>query len=316
MAASLRRPAAPAAFSASRRRRPTCCGRWTSRAGSVSATATRCHPLTIVDDHSRYALVPGGLRRSAGPHRARAHLATTFRRYGLPEPSSSTTARPGAMPRASAGPGSASGCSSSASRCCTAGPIIRRAAARTSASTARSRPRCSPSNASAISPQVQRAFDRWREVYNFERPHEALGQDVPASRYRPSPRSMPDRLPQVRVRRRTRSCARVSTTKAYVSFKGRLWKVPQAFRGERLAIRPLDRRRPLRHLLRRPPDRHHRLDQNQNCRSCLRTGVGHVPGLNTKSEDDTGLVCSGSCCKRQVRVPTCASWPRRRPSTH
>ena len=31
----------------------------------------------------------------------------------------------------------------------------------------------------------------------------------------------------------------VSTTKAYVSFKGRLWKVPQPFRGERLAIRPL-----------------------------------------------------------------------------
>jgi hypothetical protein len=31
---------------------------------------------------------------------------------------------------------------------------------------------------------------------------------------------------------------RVSTTKAYVSFKGRQWRVPQAFRGERLAIRP------------------------------------------------------------------------------
>src|SRR5258708_22076382 len=30
----------------------------------------------------------------------------------------------------------------------------------------------------------------------------------------------------------------VPTTKAYVSFKGRLWKVPQAFCGERLAIRP------------------------------------------------------------------------------
>jgi putative transposase len=26
---------------------------------------------------------------------------------------------------------------------------------------------------------------------------------------------------------------------AYISFKGRLWKVPQAFYGERLAIRPL-----------------------------------------------------------------------------
>src|SRR5260221_13792731 len=48
---------------------------------------------------------------------------------------------------------------------------------------------------------------------------------------------MPDRLPApeydsheiVRI---------VPTTKAYVSFKGRLWKVPQAFCGERPAIRP------------------------------------------------------------------------------
>jgi len=30
----------------------------------------------------------------------------------------------------------------------------------------------------------------------------------------------------------------VGTAKTYVSFKGRLWKVPQAFRGARVAIRP------------------------------------------------------------------------------
>jgi putative transposase len=30
----------------------------------------------------------------------------------------------------------------------------------------------------------------------------------------------------------------VLATKDYVSFKGRLWKVPMAFRGERVAIRP------------------------------------------------------------------------------
>jgi hypothetical protein len=30
----------------------------------------------------------------------------------------------------------------------------------------------------------------------------------------------------------------VPATKAYISFKGRSWKVPQAFCGERLAIRP------------------------------------------------------------------------------
>jgi hypothetical protein len=33
---------------------------------------------------------------------------------------------------------------------------------------------------------------------------------------------------------------RVPATKDYISFKGRHWKVPQAFRGERLAIRHLN----------------------------------------------------------------------------
>jgi len=86
--------------------------------------------------------------------------------------------------------------------------------------------------------EVQRGFDEWREVYNFERPHEALEQEVPASRYRASPRSMPDRLPRVEYgEHEVVRC--VSSTKAYLSFKGRLWKVPQAFQGERLAIRAL-----------------------------------------------------------------------------
>ena len=30
----------------------------------------------------------------------------------------------------------------------------------------------------------------------------------------------------------------VPATKDYISFKGRLWKVPEAFHGERVAIRP------------------------------------------------------------------------------
>lgn len=41
----------------------------------------------------------------------------------------------------------------------------------------------------------QRAFDRFRREYNDERPHEALGQATPASRYTPSPRPYPARLP-------------------------------------------------------------------------------------------------------------------------
>jgi putative transposase len=40
-------------------------------------------------------------------------------------------------------------------------------------------------------------FDRFRQEFNHERPHEALDQEVPASAYRPSPRPMPSKLPSI-----------------------------------------------------------------------------------------------------------------------
>ena len=41
----------------------------------------------------------------------------------------------------------------------------------------------------------QRKFNVFREEFNRERPHEALDQQTPASRYRASAREMPDKLP-------------------------------------------------------------------------------------------------------------------------
>jgi putative transposase len=41
----------------------------------------------------------------------------------------------------------------------------------------------------------QRKFNRFREEFNEERPHEALDMATPASIYVPSPREMPERLP-------------------------------------------------------------------------------------------------------------------------
>jgi transposase InsO family protein len=86
--------------------------------------------------------------------------------------------------------------------------------------------------------RAQRAFDTWREIYNFDRPHGALDHQVPASRFCISPRAMPAKLPQPEYGPDdiVRS---VSSTKGYVVFKGRNWKVPEAFLGEKLAIRPL-----------------------------------------------------------------------------
>lgn len=84
---------------------------------------------------------------------------------------------------------------------------------------------------------MQQAFDRWRLVYNFHRPHEALDNNVPAHRYRPSPRALPRDLPPLAYAGET-ILRRVPKARAQVSFKGRLWSVPKAFRGEQLAIRP------------------------------------------------------------------------------
>ena len=46
-------------------------------------------------------------------------------------------------------------------------------------------------------PSVQTRFDQWRQVYNHQRPHQALGMGVPASRYRISARSFPEVLPAI-----------------------------------------------------------------------------------------------------------------------
>lgn len=43
----------------------------------------------------------------------------------------------------------------------------------------------------------QRRFDEFRQVFNYERPHEALGQRPPAAVYQPSPRPYPERLPEL-----------------------------------------------------------------------------------------------------------------------
>src|SRR5262249_28922464 len=198
---------------------------------------TRCHPLTMVDDHSRYVPCLKACADEQGITVQR-HLATTFRRYGLPE----------ALFVDNGGPW---GGSSETRLTRLSGWLLK-----LGVEVLRIR-RCDPQSRGKNErfhrtlkdevfafrrfrdlAEVQRAFDQWREVYNFERPHQALEQEVPASRYRPSLRAMPDRLPSAEYDQHdiVRS---VSSTKSYIRFKGRLWRVPRAFQGERLAIRPL-----------------------------------------------------------------------------
>jgi transposase InsO family protein len=202
------------------------------------ADGSCCHPLTIVDDHSRY--VPC-LKACANEQAVTVQnqLQTTFQHYGLPD----------ALFVDNGGPWG----DSSGTRWTRLGVWL----LKLGVEVWHSRPyhpqsrgknerfhRTLKDEVFALRrfrdlAEVQHALDRWRDVYNFERPHQALDQDVPASRYRPSARAMPQRLPVV-VYDEAEIVRSVSTTKAYVSFKGRLWPVPQAFCGERVALRPLN----------------------------------------------------------------------------
>lgn len=201
------------------------------------ANGTRCHPLTMLDDHSRYALCLSACANEQGST-VQQRLQATFRRYGLPDAMFVDNGTPW---------GEASG-----ERFTRLGVWL----LKLGVGLMHSRPYHPQSrgknerfhrtlHAEVLAlrrlrdlKDAQAAFDSWRTVYNLDRPHEALGQDVPASRYRPSARAMPERLPQVDYDN-GEIVRRVGTTKAYIRFRGRSFKVPQAFCGERVALRPL-----------------------------------------------------------------------------
>ena len=85
-------------------------------------------------------------------------------------------------------------------------------------------------------PACQAAFDWWRDVYNTERPHQALGLATPISRYAPSPRSFPETLPPIEYG--DGDLVRKVGAEGWVSFKGHAFKVGRALRGYPVALRP------------------------------------------------------------------------------
>lgn len=87
--------------------------------------------------------------------------------------------------------------------------------------------------------QQQRAFDRFRYLYNTERSHQSLGRNqTPAMHYRPSDRPYPRSLPELTypdsyvVKR-----VRASGSMGWV---GRDWYVAGLLRGEFIGLKPID----------------------------------------------------------------------------
>jgi transposase InsO family protein len=198
----------------------------------------RCHPLTVIDDHSRYAPCLKACANQQKPT-VQSHLQATFARYGLPDAIFVDNGPPW---------GDASGRHWTRLRVwlLKLGVELIYATPYHPQSRGKNERFHRTLNEEVFAlrsfrnlAHVQHAFDAWREVYNFERPHEAIAMAVPAERYWPSPRPFPAILPKVEYGEHE-IVRTVPRSKDYICFKGRLWKVPEAFRGERLAIRPRD----------------------------------------------------------------------------
>ena len=84
----------------------------------------------------------------------------------------------------------------------------------------------------------QQRFDAFRTVWNFERPHEGIGQRPPALLWAPSPREYPEVIPEPEYPghfevRRVRP-------RGVIKFKGRLQFVSEALVGELIGLEEVD----------------------------------------------------------------------------
>jgi transposase InsO family protein len=165
--------------------------------GHFPTAAQRCHALTVLDDHSRFSVVLQALgdeqRSSVQPV-----LQRTFERFGLPERINTDNGNPWGSP---SHPGSLTGLAVWLIRLGVRVSYSRPMHPQTNGKEERFHRTLKDELLARHSfrdlRDVQKHFGQWRQIYNFERPHHALGMDTPASRYRPSGREMPRQLPPI-----------------------------------------------------------------------------------------------------------------------
>lgn len=203
--------------------------------GHVATGQGRCHPLTVLDDHSRYSLA---LQACASETltTVQGHVTQLFRRYGLPRAMLADNGSPW---------GSAGGQYHTAFEVwlMRLGVRLLHGRAYHPQTQGKEERFHRTLNVEVLQGRLfadlaacQAAFNAWRPIYNEQRPHEGIGLAVPASRYRPSPFAFPEVLPEPEYH--DSDLVRRVGTDGTTSFKGRRIKLSQAFAGMDVAFRP------------------------------------------------------------------------------
>lgn len=198
----------------------------------------RCDPLTISDSFSRFLLRCRVVERPDEEH-TRPVFRSAFREYGLP-----------LVLRTDNGPPFASRALGGLTRLSAwwvkLGITLERIAPGQPQQNGRhermhetlKQETARPPRASACA--QQRAFDQFWYLYNFERPHEALGDTPPAHSYATSPRPYPERAPELEYPghfevRRVR-------TSGEIKWRGEFLYLSQALIGEPVGLEPISER--------------------------------------------------------------------------
>lgn len=193
----------------------------------------RCHPLTLLDDHSRFSLC---LTHCTDERRetVQAQLIQVFERYGLPErltmdngsPWGDTTGTWTALELWLMRQGIRVGHSR---------PYHPQTQGKLERFHRSLKAELLQGRWFSDSEQLQQTFDSWRDRYNLERPHEALGMQVPASHYQPSARQY--QASPAAAEYDEGVAVRKVDTDGKLSFKGARLKAGKAFIGERVGIK-------------------------------------------------------------------------------
>ena len=196
----------------------------------------RCHPLTVLDDHSRFNVV---LQACAFETTAtvQAHLERAFATYGLPRQINTDNGAPW-------------GASRQLGQLTELAIWLIRLGIRVSYS----RPYHPQTNGKnerfhrSLKAEVlagrtfmthreaQTEFERWRELYNNRRPHEDIGMSTPVKRYRPSTRVWPSTIPEPQYGPDD-EIVKVDWH-GHFTFRGRELKVSRSLEKLSLAARP------------------------------------------------------------------------------
>lgn len=198
------------------------------------ARGGRCHPLTVLDDHARFAL---GIRALANERAdmVQEELTTIFRRYGLPN----RILCDNGPPWSSSGRGIYTHLSVWLLRLDVVTIHGRPMHPQTQGKAERFhrtlQSEAIASHSFETLTHAQEAFDKFRQTYNQVRPHEALGLAVPLELYRPSTRPYPEVLPSIEYSET--DLVRHVTSRGVIKLGGKSYYVSEGFSGYPVAVR-------------------------------------------------------------------------------